>query len=54
VRVWRSLISVHGLRKAISRFEWILSFPIVRVVQGAFDVVGSLILSGVPHRVLGG
>jgi len=54
VRVWRSLVSVHGLHEAISRFEWILSFPIVKVVQGAFDVVGSLILSGVPHRVLGG
>jgi len=54
VRVWRSLVSVHGLHEAISRFEWILSFPSVTAVQGAFDVVGSLILSGVPHRVLGG
>jgi len=45
VRVWRSLISVHGLRKAISRFEWILSFPSIWIVDDAF---------GVPHCILGG
>jgi hypothetical protein len=45
VRVWRSLISVHGLRSAISRFEWILSFPSIRINDDAF---------GVPHCILGG
>jgi hypothetical protein len=54
VAVWRSLVSVHGLRSAIVRFEHILSFPVVRLVRSVFDPVGSLVLSGVPYRVVGG
>jgi len=54
VRVWRSLVADFGVSEAILRFERILSHSIVTVAQGSFDVLGSLVLSGVPYRVLGG
>jgi hypothetical protein len=54
VKVWKALVKSYGVREAILRFEHVLRFPLVRVVDTVFDVLGSLELSGLPYRVIGG
>jgi hypothetical protein len=54
VKVWKALVHSYGMRDAILRFESILRYPLVVVVDTVFDVLGSLIVSGQPYRVIGG